>query len=239
MINEFRYLKDISNKNFIREMSDINDSMFEILMAIDRGFYINKHKKINELKIYIESLVKGQRQSLGRTKAGSWGLVPDDEGMDADARVEFIFKPTYIATATLSRFLLEFPLYASRINHYENVLYKGMIFCTHRSLQGHGYEGDEGAIEALKILSFGKVPLFLMHHPDFCPKLKLTIDKVANDMAKRLENNTAIGSWGKDYSEGFRSALETLFLLNNKDFMGSFNRLKNDGNSIGKGELPW
>ena len=181
MIKEFIYVKDFSSKNFIGNMSGINDSMLEILMAIDDGFYINKQEKINELIIYIESLVKGQRQSLGRTIAGSWGLVPNDEGMDSDARVEFIFKPTYIATATLTRFLLEFPLYASRINNYEKVLYEGMIFCTHRNLQGHGYEGYEGAINAFKILSFGKVPLFLLHHPDFCPKLKLIIEEVAND----------------------------------------------------------
>jgi hypothetical protein len=238
MIKEFKYLENFP-ENFIQKMMELNDAMLEILYSLDEGYYQNDLSRINELNIYIKSLVKGQRASLGRTIEGSWGLVPNDAGMDSDARVEFIFKPTYIATATLSRYLLEFPLYALSIAGYKKALYTGMIFCTHRNLQGHGYEGDDGAIEAIKILAIGKIPYLLNQYPEFCLKLKNIIDNVANGMAEKLEKNTAKGSWGEDYTEGFRSALETLLILNNKDFMESYRRLKNDGNSISKGELPW
>jgi hypothetical protein len=176
MIKEYRYLKDFSNKDFIQEMMKINDSMYEILEAIDDGHFQNDIGEIKKLNIYIKSLVEGQRSSLGRTVEGSWGLVPNDEGIDSDGRVEFIFKPTYIATATLSRFLLEFPLYAFSIKNYKDALYKGMIFCTYRGLYGHGYDQEDGAIETLKILSMGKVPYLLKQHPDFCPELKKVID---------------------------------------------------------------
>jgi hypothetical protein len=240
MLKEYKFLQDFSNKNFIQEMMEINDSMQEILEALDGGlFQKDDDFKLSELNQYIISLIEGQRLSLGRTKEGSWALVPNDDGMDSDARVEFIFKPTYIATATLSRYLLEYPEFAISIQNFNQVLHKGMIFCTYRKLQGHGFEGDAGAIEALKILSLGKIPLLLNSQPNFCPELLKIIEKVANDMAKRLQNGTAKGSWGEDYSEGFRDALETLFLLNNKDFMEKYNNAKIDNSSIGREELPW
>jgi hypothetical protein len=54
------------------------------------------------LRFYLKSIVDGQRGKLiGGTQPGSWCLGPDDL-MDSDARVDFIFKPTYLAVATLS-----------------------------------------------------------------------------------------------------------------------------------------
>jgi len=49
-------------------------------------------------KRFLESLVTGQRESLGRTKPGSWSIAPDDTGMDSDARVEYILMPAYFVS---------------------------------------------------------------------------------------------------------------------------------------------
>jgi hypothetical protein len=240
MIKEFTFLKDFSNIDFIKEMMKINDSMYSILEAIDNGEITEENKEftINDLNLYIISLLNGQRGSLGRTISGSWGLVPNDEGMDSDARVEFIYKPTYIAIATLTRFIVEYPNNKLYDEKYKKILFDGMMFCTYRNLHGHGFDRDLGAIEALTILSLGKVPMFLIKNKNFCPKLKKVIESVANEMSIRLENNSAIGAWGVDYSESFRAALETLYLLNNIDFMRSFKEVKND-DFISKKELSW
>jgi len=235
MIKEFRYLKVPLGENFIQEMQDINDSMLGVLTAMDNGEFNKKNSTVILIDLinYVQSLVIGQRGPLGRTKTGSWCLAPDDKGMDSDARVEFIFTPTYIATATLTRFFLEYPSFAKDIddsiklktsatkkiaeyNTYESVLSKGMTFCTYRGLHGHGYDGGVGAIEALNILSLGKVPFFLLKNPDFCPKLKFIIDNAANSFELLIENGSAAEVLGKDYSEKFRSAIETIHLLNNK-----------------------
>jgi hypothetical protein len=216
MIREFAHLDRVD----IGAMDALIDSMMELLEALDEGLVPNDTDyTLEDLGAYVESLVRGQRGSLGRTKPGSWAVAPDDAGMDSDARVEYIFRPTYIAVATLSRVLCEFPLTAMRVPGYLDSLLTGMTFCSYRGLRGHGYEADVGAIDALRTLSLGKVPWLLTRHPEACPPLKSAIDDVADDMARRLAAGTAVGMWGEDYSDGFRSALETLRSKNGLEFM--------------------
>lgn len=236
MIAKFKYFDRVD----IPGMSALIDSMMELLESLDEGLVPNDQDYTPEhLRTYLGSLVDGQRASLGRTKAGSWGVVPNDDGMDSDVRVEFIFRPTYIATASLSRALCEYPLIALSIEGYREALVSGMVFCSHRGLRGHGYEADAGAIDALRILSLGKVPWLLNRHPDACAELKAAIDDVANDMAKRLLEGTATGLWGEDYSEGFRSAVETMRLKNDPDFMASLEESRRNPETVSKDELPW
>ncbi len=236
MIREFVHLDRVD----IGAMDALIDSMMELLETLDEGLIPDDVEyTLADLAVYVESLVRGQRDSLGRTKPGSWGVVPDDAGMDSDARVDFIFRPTYIAVATLSRVLCEFPLIAMRTPGYLDSLFSGMVFCSHRGLQGHGYEADAGAIDALRTLSLGKVPWLLIRHPEACPPLKLAIDDVADDMARRLVAGTAVGMWGEDYTEGFRSAVETLRLKNDPEFMAALEEARRSPSTVSKEELPW
>ena len=215
MIDRFAHLDQVD----IGAMRAVVDSMMELLEALDEGLVPdNADYTIDDLAAYVDSLVCGQRGSLGQVKPGSWGVAPDDDGMGSDARVDFVFRPTYIAVATLSRVLCDFPLIALGITGYHAALLNGMTFCSYRGLQGHGYDADDGAIDALRVLSLGKVPWLLGRHPSACPELKAAIDGVADDMARRLLAGTTVGAWGKDYSEGFRSALETLRLKNGPGF---------------------
>ena len=174
---------------------------------------------MGDLPGYLTSLVEGRRGSVGRTMPGSWAVVPDDDGMPSDARVEFIFTPTYIATATLTRCLCDFPLTAMAIPGYLEALHTGMVFCAARDLQGHGYDAIDGAIDSLGILSRGKVPWLLSRQPEFCPELKAAIDEAATYMARSLAKGTATGAWGEDYADGFTSVIELLRVTNDLDYM--------------------
>jgi hypothetical protein len=236
MIKRFRFLHTVDISLMLKLVSDMQD----LLEALDEGLVPNKSDYSHEdLRAYLGSLIRSQRKSLGRTKPGSWSVAPDDEGMDSDARVDFIFRPTYVTTATLSRSLCDYPLIALSLKGYSEALHSGLIFCTYRGLRGHGYEADEGMIDAFRILSLGKVPWLLNHHPDFCPKMKNILDEVAADMKRRLETAETTGVWGEDYSEGFRSALETLRLKNDPDFMKSLSDARSDTEKFGREDLPW
>jgi hypothetical protein len=68
-------------------------------------------------------------------------------------------------------------------------------------------------------LALGKVPWLLYRHPDFCPELRASVDEAARYMAQCLHDGTAVGSWGEDYTDGFRSVIETLRLKNDLDYM--------------------
>jgi hypothetical protein len=236
MIRSFQYLDQVD----IPAMKVLTDSMMEVLESIDEGLVPNRDDYTpGDLANYVDSLVSRQRSSLGQTKPGSWCVAPDDSDMDSDTRVEFIFRPTYIAVATLSRVLCEYPLIALATPRYDRALRTGMLFCSYRGLRGHGYEADEGAIDALRVLSLGKVPWLLNRHPEACPELKRAIDDVAEDMARRLLNGTAVGAWGEDYSDGFRSAVETLRLKNDPEFIAALEETRRHPYALSKENLPW
>ena len=235
MIKRFQHFDHVD----IPTMQGLINAMMEVLELLDEGEIPNSDYDIHDLENYLESLVKGQRGSLGRTKSGSWGVVPNDAGMDSDARVDFIFRPTYIAVATLGRALCEVPLLAIAIPGYAEALRSGMQFCSYRNLRGSGYEADEGAIDALRTLSLGKVPWLLHRNPEASPELKEAIEQVAEDMAHRLEHRSAVGVWGEDFSEGFRSAIETLRLKNDPEFMKALGEAKRNPDAAPRSDLPW
>ncbi len=201
-------------------MPDTIASMKELLDALDAGTVPNDTDySLDDLAGCLTSLVEGQRESLGRTMPGSWAVVPNVDGLDAEMRVEFVFGPTYIATATLARCLCDYPLTALAIPGYREALQTGMLFSAGRNLQGHGYDATAGAIDALGILSLGKVPWLLHRHPEFCPELKASVDEAAAYMARCLDEGSAAGSWGEDYAVAFASVLESLRVRNALEYL--------------------
>lgn len=214
MLKEFAYSQVVN----IDEMSARCTDMREVLALLDEGGIADDQAySFEDLDSYVRSLVNGRRKSLGRTIPGSWSVAPTDAGLDAAARVEFVVLPTYVAVATLSRVVCEFPLLALAVPGYMDVLRKGMVFASLRKLAVPGFEADPDTIEALHILCMGRVPWLLHRHPSFCPELKSVLDEAANALARRLGRRTALGAWGEDYSEGFRAAVENLRLKNGRD----------------------
>jgi hypothetical protein len=228
---------EVSNEHDIQKMSRYVEIMSEYLFLLSS----NQHDSFSNtgLSYYLKSLVNGQRDKLtGGTKSGSWCVAPNDL-MDSDARVDFIFKPTYIAVATLSIAKINYPLITSYIDNYDEKLASGLKFCTYRNLKGHGYDSVIQMIDAFKILSLGKVPLLLYRNPELSIDLKNILDEVANTMAFKLENSDAKGVWGEDYSEGFSSAIERMILMNDDYFQNVFKNSFNDDYSITKDQLKW
>jgi hypothetical protein len=216
------------------------DSMEEIVEALDEGVIPNNADyTLDDLAAYIRSLVEGQRQTESFVKPGCWCVVTLDDFMPSDARVDFVFRPTYAAVATLSRTLFDYPVIALRTKRFLSTLKNGLVFATHRALAGHGFDADQGAIDALRILSMGKVPLLLDRHPKLCPALHRIILGVAKEMQRRLDTGTAVGVWGEDLAAGFRSAIETLQFVNNQAFMQSIAEAKQDPELIKRTEWKW
>jgi len=228
---------EISNEHDINKMSALVDVMSEYLFLLSEDENNLLHS--NSFNFYLNSLIDGQRDKLtGGTKSGSWCVAPDDL-MDSDARIDFIFKPTYLAVATLSIAKINYPLITNSIANYDEKLKNGLKFCTYRNLQGHGYDSIIQMIDAYKILSMGKVPLLLYRNPELSMDLKKVLDDVANTIALKLVNNDAIGAWGEDYSEGFSGAIETMILLNDEYCKNVFKNTLNDDYSIKKDQLKW
>jgi len=215
-------------------------AMEDVVEALDEGSIPNKVDYPSQsFEGYVKSLVNAQVLKSPDIQPGHWCVAASTRGMPGDARVDFVFRPTYAAVATLSRVLLDLPWIAIRTPRFRTALQKGMRFAAYRELQGHGYDTDQGRIDALRILSLGKVPLLLEHAPGLCPKLYESIRLAASDMAARLTRGEAQGAWGEDLSSGFRQALETLRLVNDPEFMRSLEDAKHDPITIERKDWKW
>ena len=216
------------------------EAMEEVVEALDERLIPDaKTYTLDDLSSYVKSLVAAQRRKLSFVKPGCWCVVSGDDGMPGDARVDFVFRPTYAAVATLSRILCDYPVLAVRTPRFLLALKQGMKFATYRGLAGHGYEADPGAIHALRILSLGKVPLLLQQHPELCPSLAMIIREVAESMQERLTTHSAVGIWGEDLSEGFRQAIETMRLVNDPEFMRTISEARQDRSVIPRKDWTW
>ncbi len=216
------------------------DGMEEVVEALDEGVVPNATSyTLDDLGSYVASLIRAQQRTRTIAKRGCWCVVPGDEGMPSDARVDFVFRPTYAAVATLSRILCDYPVVALRTRRFLSTLKQGMRYATYRRLAGHGYEADRGTTHALRILSLGKVPLLLQRHPELCPSLAKIIRDVAESMQERLSAHRAVGIWGEDLSEGFRQAIETMRFVNDPEFMRSISEARQDRSVIPRKEWTW
>lgn len=194
-------------------------SMEAVLTGLDAGAIPDKDScTAEEMKGYALSLIQGQRGMLGSVRPDSWSVAADDEMMDSEARVDFVFLPTYIAAATLSRLWLDHNDLVKKIPWYTLVLGRGLDFCALRKLDGHGYEADQGKAAALRILALGKVPL-LLSRERLSIRLHRVLAGLVSGMRERLPTGPVRNTWGADFTAQWTEALEILDLRNGKDWM--------------------
>ena len=191
-------------------MLAVIDGFDALLKALHQDLIPNRDYSRADLLGFCCSAVAGQRLSFGRTVEGSWSVAPDDDGMPGDARVEFILTPTYLVAAILSKVLQRHPEIAVQVGGYATALRSGLLFCTLRKLQGHGYDGMHGLLAAVGILGRGEVPRLLARCPELCPEMAELLRQVSADLAARLGDRATTGPWGEDYADGMSSAVEAL-----------------------------
>jgi len=107
--------------------------------------------------------------------------------MPADARVDFVMFPTYIAVSILTLFKIRYPDKAKSMEGYDDALRLGYKFATHRRLKGHGYEAQYEKTRALRILDLGGVEIFYW-------KIGIFPRNNTSSFALRLQNNSAAGA---------------------------------------------
>lgn len=196
MIEEFRVHKgpvDVAAfDELVRQMEEVVESLPGM-----EGAPVDS-PEMASFVAYCDSLVNGVRGPLGRTRSGSWAVAETDEHMPVDARCDFIFRPTYAAVATLAWLVTRFPSSLHQIPNLLSALREGLHFCTHRELQGHGYEAESEAIRALRTMAIGGVVELLESSPWLCPELRRIMVKL-REYASRVADGTAeISVWGTD-----------------------------------------
>ena len=121
----------------------------------------------------------------------------------SDARVDFCYIPTYLATAALMKAYLSEP--ESFTEKEITALSDGLKMSTARNLRGHGYEGLKGQIEAVNIFMKAGLNEFMDLHHSLCPEFSEMIDKIVSAFADMEAQGKFTGSWGESYEDEIRA----------------------------------
>ena len=121
----------------------------------------------------------------------------------SDARVDFCYIPTYLATAALMNAYMSDP--KSFTEKEILALSNGLKISTSRNLRGHGYEGLKGQIEALNIFMKAGLNEFMDIHHGLCPEFSEMIDKIISAFADMEAQGKFTGSWGESYEDEIRA----------------------------------
>ena len=180
---------EIVEQGSIQEMFHVIAQMSEVLDALATGEIPNDTTyTFEDLAHYLRSLVTNQRGSLGRTHPGSFSVALTDCNMSSDARVDFIFQPTYLATATLSRVFLDDPDLCSMIPGYEEAMKTALDFCVGRGLSVDNADDQIlGLSRNLTILEKGRIFELLARSPELSPSLLELLQRIRRKLTHCLE----------------------------------------------------
>jgi hypothetical protein len=213
------YLKEFnpvsSSKNekthFIENMQNTVNQIRRVLDELHTGEIPSKNLSKTELTRLCRSFVKGQRYDISRFE-GSWTVAPEgyNEGMPSDARVDFVFIPTYLVISILTKVMIDFPEIIDTIPKYEESLKEGYKFASLRSLTGHGYESTDVMIKTIELFEKGRVLIYLSENPDFSPEMFGLLKKIKTEIESKLKKGDVPGAWGKEYSNEYLKTVERL-----------------------------
>ncbi len=158
---------------------------------------------------YLTSLVAGQRFDLSRSKPGSWCVAVDDNDMPKDARVDFIWFPSYVAVATMIQASQKMPDVIARITGFEDSLRHGLEFVANTRLSGHGYGEPIERCEAIHLLFSAGVFDFIKREPHFSPAFLAMLKQVKQELQERIDKKQTV-VWTRDFSEDYLRAIDQL-----------------------------
>jgi hypothetical protein len=193
----------------INEMTLIVERMALVLESRHSGDIPGKNFSERLLVKLCESFVDGQVK--GRADiAGSWSVLPEGVEAPSDARVDFVYKPTYLAISILTEVMVAYPDIVEGIPNYRESLRDGYRFATLRKLSGHGFDAIGDMIETIIMFRKYGILSFLSENPDFSPEMHNLLREIRMELESRLQTGNVKGGWNVDFSNGYREIVEAL-----------------------------
>ena len=124
----------------------------------------------------------------------------------SDARVDFCYVPTYIASAILMKAYLTYPSSFTLKEKY--ALSAGLEASCAKKLMGHGFEGLKGQIEALGIFLKAGFGQFIDIYPDICPQFTAMIGQIISQYKDKQVKGDFLGPWGESYEDEILKVLD-------------------------------
>ena len=160
-----------------------------------------KFKKTDDNTTILENAKKGVSmcQELNPGSGMRFFITPglDIKGMPSDARVEYIYMPTY----TLAAYLIQCKLHLGDLFTNDPELEDGfkaiLLACTGRGMTGHGYDAEYGLVDALEIFLEAPIKAFLAKHGKEYPEFTRCFKKAVKALQELAEGKPA-SPWGED-----------------------------------------
>ncbi len=151
----------------------------------------------------LESIMESQRED------GSFPLSSDCH-MPAEARVDYVFRPTYACCQILMRALLGEKLCYEEKRRVKTALSRGLAFSCHRGLLGHGYEDIKQQCE--DVTDFGRAGVMELAdcYRPLCRKFFALVDKIGDEYAKRIAEGNVTYYFGENLAREMVTAVESL-----------------------------
>ncbi len=170
------------------------------------------------VRIYLSELVHALRPIQTHSEPMLFLMYDDPAAMPSDARVDFVYRPTYLAAAILMTAMHRFPALWEDTS-LRKPAYAVLTAAMGRNFMGSGYEEIDGFLDTLEIFATGDSLRFMEAHPDFHPEFA----KKLGDAIAFLETDICSGkqknAWsGADYSERGNLILERLRSVSTVDY---------------------
>jgi len=137
-----------------------------------------------------------------------WGLEKP-ENMPSDARVDFLYRPTYVTVCFLARVRTLWPDEALKIPSFSKALYDGMFASTGRAFKGHGIEWLDGLFDTLSLFGKAGIPDFVRAFPqDCCPEFVDMLHEAVAFLSAEMAAGGPFDEWsGKSITSKAATAL--------------------------------
>ncbi len=167
-----------------------------------------------EVRTYVEKLT-GQVTFYNEAIQASFWALDNPARMPSDARVDFVFVPTYLAVSIISYSFLHYEGIRN-IPDLKKTLWSAMNGCLARSTSGihftgSGYDGVKGFLEAMDIFADGELNAFIETYPQLNPDFTKAWTDAMDYLTDSICTGEVTDPWsGRSYAEQGKAVLEKM-----------------------------
>lgn len=223
MLKEFKSVSSAENKK-VQKALCLKKELETFLERLMKKDLPNNDYSLRDLKAFIVSLINNQREKDGFWKKnGYWSLLPVGIHIPKDARVDFVYEPTYIAISILTIFLKRYPYEALTIDGYIDSLHDGIYFASTRNLKGANSYSIEETFKYLKMFSDAGVLEYVFENVNNDERLQPFYETVIdwlNYFQEHVQNNKKlVNGFDEINPDNLQKILEDLNIGSFKDYL--------------------
>lgn len=185
------------NKNII--ISD-NPEMFVKTIKEDFDEMTGGNVLQKEAVEYVTNALSLARACHHDPKYWFW-MYDEPEKMPSDARVEYVYEPTYMMTGIVIYALTKYEAVKNIPGIFE-ILEKVLNGSMGRQFCGSGYDRTEGFLKAMKIFAVANVRGFIQEYAEMYPEFTEFFERMEKYLREEIVTGKVKAAWsGEDYVE--------------------------------------